>query len=163
VCRRASLGTATTGAPSRRWPPRVFVWRCRLIPKLHHDAPVPSSPITGATSRSSSLAPVSPSAELPPWPRDLSGEPLLPNVPQMSLPPHRVALAAVRDPPHRWQMPEFGRPLPPLSWHRGHSPTSWWATSPERRRARALSSVGRSLGRGPHTVVRAMGCAILCH
>jgi hypothetical protein len=113
------LGTAAVGAPSRRWPPRVFVRRHRLIPELHHDALVPSSPTTGATYRSSGLAPTIPSTEPPPLPRALSGEPLLPDVPQMSPPPHRVALAAIPDPPRQRQTSESGRPPPPLllaSW-----------------------------------------------
>jgi hypothetical protein len=39
-----------------------------------------------------------------------SGEPLLPDVPQTSPPPHRVALATVPDPPRRRPVPGSGRP-----------------------------------------------------
>jgi hypothetical protein len=42
------------------------------------------------------------------------GEPLLLDVPQTSPPPHRVALATVPNPPHRWPQPESDQPPPPL-------------------------------------------------
>jgi hypothetical protein len=59
---------------SHRRLPRVLV-RCRcLILELHHDAPVPSSPTTSATRRSSGLAPAHSFTEPPPPPR---GENLL--------------------------------------------------------------------------------------
>jgi hypothetical protein len=51
-------------------PPRCRVlWCRRSILELHHDASVPTSPTTGVTRRSSSLAPVHSSAEPPPPPR----------------------------------------------------------------------------------------------
>jgi hypothetical protein len=43
----ASSGSAAAGAPSRRWPPQVLVRRRRLIPELHHNAPVLLRPSTG--------------------------------------------------------------------------------------------------------------------
>jgi hypothetical protein len=57
---------------------------------------------------------VSPFVEPPPPPSALSGEPILSNVPRMSPPPHRVALAAIPDPPQQRQTSKSGRPLPPL-------------------------------------------------
>jgi hypothetical protein len=76
---------------------------------------VPTSPTTGATRRSSGLAPVSSTAEPPPPPRDLSGALLLPEKPQSSYPPQCVALAVVPDSPRCWPTPESGRPPPPCS------------------------------------------------
>jgi hypothetical protein len=143
---RASSSTAAVGAPSCHWPPRVFIRRRRLILELHHDALVPSSPTTGATCRSSGLAPVSPSAEPPPPLRALSGEPLLPDVPQTSPPPHRVSLVAVPDPPRRWQTPKSGQPPPPNSWRHGHPPAPWWAVSPGRRPTVAVGCSAGSRG-----------------
>jgi hypothetical protein len=138
VSHRESSGTTAAGAPSCRWPPRVFIRCRRLILELHHDAPTPSSLTTGATHRSSSLVPMSPSVEPLPPPRALSGEPLLPDVPQTSPPPHCVALAAIPNPPHWRQMPESGQPPPPCSWHHGRSSASRWAASPGRRPAVAV-------------------------
>jgi hypothetical protein len=79
---------------------------------------VPTSPTTGATRRSSGLAPVSSTAEPPPPPRTLSGVPLLPEIRQSSYPPHRVALAAVPEPPRHRLTPKSGRPPPPCSGRR---------------------------------------------
>jgi hypothetical protein len=118
--------------------PRVLVRCRRSVLELNHDTPVPTSLITGATCRSSGLAPVSRSTEPPPPPRALSGEPLVPEVPQMSPPPRRVAQATVPNPPRRWQMLESGRPPPPCCWGHGRSPTPWFATSPGRSPAMAI-------------------------
>jgi hypothetical protein len=77
---------------------------------------MPTSPTTGATHRSSGLAPVSSTAEPPP--PTLSGAPLLPEIPQSSYPPHRVALATIPDPPHRRPTSTSNRPPPPYSGRR---------------------------------------------
>jgi hypothetical protein len=110
----SAIGFWRCRSASHCWPPRVLVRFRRSILELHHDAPVPTSPTTGAPRRYSSLAPVSPSIELPPPARALSGEPILFDVPQSGYPRCRVTLAVIPDPPHRWPMPESGRPPPPL-------------------------------------------------
>jgi hypothetical protein len=92
----------------------------RSIRELLHDTPVPTSSTNDATSRSIGPAPVRSSAEPPP--RALSGEPLLPEMPQSSPPPHCVALATIPNPPHRQQALKSGRP-PPIP-----SPASAWAS-----------------------------------
>jgi hypothetical protein len=90
------------------------LWCHRSIHELLHDTPVPTSPTTGATRRSYGLAPMSSSTESSSPPRVLSGEPLLPKMPQSSPPSHCVALATVPDPPHPRLTPESDRPSPPL-------------------------------------------------
>jgi hypothetical protein len=99
---------------------------------------VPTSPTTDATCHSSGLAPVSSTAEPPPLPRALSGAPLLLEIPQSSYPPHRVALAAIPEPPRRRPTPESGRPatatllrtpLPPLPPRGLHQRRYWAAPS----------------------------------
>jgi hypothetical protein len=96
------------------WPPRVLAQCRRSDLELHHDAPVPTSPTTGATYHSSHLVSMSSSTKPPPSPRALSGEPILFDVPQMSSPSHRVALSAVPDPPRRRWAVKFSRPPLPL-------------------------------------------------
>jgi hypothetical protein len=112
----SAVGFYRRRSASHRRPPRVLVRCRRSILELHHDALVPTSPTTGATRRSSGLAPMSPSAEPPPPPRARSGGPILSDVPQSGYPRCRVTLAAVPNPPHRRWTPEFGRPPPPLLW-----------------------------------------------
>jgi hypothetical protein len=89
---------------------------------------VPTSSTTDATHRSSGLAPVSSSAEPAPSSRAFSGVPLLPEIPQSSSPPHRVALVDVPDPPRHRPTPESSRP-PPLrpTSDAAPSPASTWA------------------------------------
>jgi hypothetical protein len=65
-------------------------------------------------SRPPALVPVTPSVEPPPPPRALSGEPLLPEIPQLGYPHCCVALAVVPDPSCRRPTPESGQPPPPL-------------------------------------------------
>jgi hypothetical protein len=128
--------SAASPLPVRiRVPPPLF--ELAVVPagkRCHHsvrellqDAPVPTSSTTGATRRSSDPAPVRSSVEPPPPPRALSGEPLLPEMPQSSPPLHRVALAVVPNPPHRWPTPKSGRPSPPLPQMSIPSPASAWA------------------------------------
>jgi hypothetical protein len=114
---------------AKETPPYCRVLRChRSIHELLHDAPVPTILTTGTTHRSSGPATVRSSAEPSQPLRALSSEPLLPEMPQSSPPPHRVALAAVPDPPSRRSAPGSGWPPPPLLRTPIPSPSSAWAT-----------------------------------
>jgi hypothetical protein len=62
-------------------PLKCFCCRCSVL-ELHHEALVPTSLTTGATHRFSHLASMSSSAEPPLLAIALSGEPLLPKIPQ---------------------------------------------------------------------------------
>jgi hypothetical protein len=137
------LSTASPLPVRNRVPPPLFKLaavpvgkRCRAcsspVPPLHPRAPprrsVPTSSTTGATRRSSDPVPVRSSTEPPPPPRALAGEPLLPEMPQSSPPPRRVALPTIPDPPRRRSVLESGRPTPPLPQTPIPSPASAWAT-----------------------------------
>jgi hypothetical protein len=133
---------------------------------------VPTSPTTGATRRSSGLAPVSSSAEPPPPPRALSGAPLLLEIPQSSSPPHRAALAAIPDPPRPWPMPESDRPPPPCSVRRslpslrvgranaGTGRGQCCGSRPRRRSARGLR---RHCAAGPQADFEPLATDLLCY
>jgi hypothetical protein len=106
----STVGCCRSRRAPRHRSPQVLIRCRRSVLELHHDAPVPTSLTTGATCHSSRLASMSSSTEPPPPSRALSGEPILSDVPQTSSPYHRVALAAVPNPPHRWPVLESGRP-----------------------------------------------------
>jgi hypothetical protein len=108
-----------------REPPLLF--KLAAVPtgkrRCAGSSPVPPRPPRPPVSLAA------PPAELScaPLPRALCGEPLLPKLPQSSPPPHRVAVAAIPDPPHRWPVTESGQPLPPLPQTPIPSPASAWA------------------------------------
>jgi hypothetical protein len=152
---RRRAGTRHRRSPPLR-PSRAPPLRSRASPRH----PMPTSPTTTATRRSSGLAPVRSTAKPQPPPRALSGVPLLPEIPQSSYPPHRVALATIPDPPRRWLTLKSGRPPPLYSGHRslpylcvGHANAGTgpcpvlcqWATSLAHARASPASRGPRAL------------------
>jgi hypothetical protein len=110
----SDVGFCRRRSASCRRPLQVLVRCRRSVLELHHNASMPTILTTGSTHRSSGLALMTPFIEPPSPLRALSGEPLLPEIPQSGYPRCHVALAVISDPPHRRLTPKSGRPMPPL-------------------------------------------------